>query len=44
MLRAGGAGDIGAILADRERGPAIAHQPPSAWSFHVEIRPFGENW
>jgi len=22
----------------------IAHQPRSAWSFHVEIRPFGETW
>lgn len=22
----------------------IAQQPRSAWSFHVEIRPFGENW
>jgi NAD(P)-dependent dehydrogenase (short-subunit alcohol dehydrogenase family) len=22
----------------------VAHQPRSAWSFNVEIRPFGENW
>ena len=22
----------------------VVHQPPSAWSFNVEIRPFGENW
>jgi|TARA_B110000444_G_C18773589_1_gene563814 NADP-dependent 3-hydroxy acid dehydrogenase YdfG len=22
----------------------IAHQPRSAWSFNVEMRPFGENW
>jgi NAD(P)-dependent dehydrogenase (short-subunit alcohol dehydrogenase family) len=22
----------------------IAHQPRSAWSFHVELRPFGETW
>lgn len=22
----------------------VAHQPPSAWSFDVEIRPFGEKW
>lgn len=22
----------------------VAHQPRSAWSFHVEIRPFGERW
>jgi hypothetical protein len=22
----------------------IAHQDRSAWSFNVEIRPFGENW
>ncbi len=22
----------------------IAHQPRSAWSFNVEVRPFGENW
>ena len=22
----------------------IAHQPPSARSFLVELRPFGENW
>jgi len=22
----------------------IAHQPPSAWSFNVEIRPFAESW
>ncbi len=22
----------------------IAHQPRSAWSFDVEIRPFGETW
>jgi len=22
----------------------VAHQPRSAWSFNVEVRPFGENW
>ena len=22
----------------------VAHQPRSAWSFDVEIRPFGEKW
>jgi NAD(P)-dependent dehydrogenase (short-subunit alcohol dehydrogenase family) len=22
----------------------VAHQPRSAWSFNVEIRPFGEQW
>ena len=22
----------------------IAHQPRSAWSFNVEVRPFGESW
>ena len=22
----------------------LAHQPRSAWSFDVTIRPFGENW
>ena len=22
----------------------VAHQPRSAWSFNVEIRPYGENW
>jgi NAD(P)-dependent dehydrogenase (short-subunit alcohol dehydrogenase family) len=22
----------------------VAHQDRSAWSFHVEVRPFGENW
>jgi NAD(P)-dependent dehydrogenase (short-subunit alcohol dehydrogenase family) len=22
----------------------LAHQPRSAWSFNVEVRPFGENW
>jgi hypothetical protein len=22
----------------------LAHQPPSAWSFEVEARPFGESW
>jgi hypothetical protein len=22
----------------------IAHQPPSTWSFEVELRPFGESW
>jgi hypothetical protein len=22
----------------------VAHQPPSAWSFLVEVRPFGESW
>lgn len=22
----------------------VAHQPKSAWSFNVEIRPYGENW
>jgi len=22
----------------------VSHQDPSAWSFNVEIRPFGENW
>jgi NAD(P)-dependent dehydrogenase (short-subunit alcohol dehydrogenase family) len=22
----------------------VAHQPPSTWSFDVQIRPFGENW
>ena len=22
----------------------VAHQPKSAWSFNVEVRPFGETW
>jgi len=22
----------------------VVHQPRSAWSFNVEIRPFGETW
>jgi NAD(P)-dependent dehydrogenase (short-subunit alcohol dehydrogenase family) len=22
----------------------VTHQPPSAWSFNVEVRPFGESW
>ena len=22
----------------------VAHQPKSAWSFNVEVRPFSENW
>jgi NAD(P)-dependent dehydrogenase (short-subunit alcohol dehydrogenase family) len=22
----------------------VAHQPRSAWSFNVELRPFGEHW
>ncbi|HZZ35651.1 MAG TPA: short-chain dehydrogenase, partial [Caulobacteraceae bacterium] len=22
----------------------VAHQPRSAWSFNVEVRPFGETW
>jgi len=22
----------------------LAHQPPSAWSFEVDLRPFGESW
>ena len=22
----------------------VAHQDPSAWSFEVELRPYGEHW
>jgi hypothetical protein len=22
----------------------VAHQPPAAWSFDVQVRPFGERW
>jgi hypothetical protein len=22
----------------------LAHQPRSAWSFEVDVRPFGESW
>ncbi len=23
---------------------SVAHQPPSAWSFQIDLRPFGERW
>ena len=35
--------DVAGALPDRAQ-VRVAHQPRSAWSFNVEIRPFGETW